>query len=37
LQVSTEARSDGITFRCDEIKGWPNSRFSTPLYFDPST
>jgi hypothetical protein len=37
LQISTDAHSDHITFRCDEIKGWPNNRFSTPLYFDPST
>jgi hypothetical protein len=37
LQISTDARSNRITFRCDEVKGWPNNRFSTPLYFDPST
>jgi hypothetical protein len=37
LQISTEARSDHITFRCDEIRGWPNNQFSTPLYLDPST
>ncbi len=37
LQIATEARPDHITFRCDEVKGWPNSSFSTPLYLDPST
>jgi hypothetical protein len=37
LQVSTEVHMDRLTFRCEEIKGWPSSRFSTPLYFDPST
>lgn len=37
LQVSTEVHMDRLTFRCEEIEVWPNSKFSTPLYFDPST
>jgi hypothetical protein len=39
LQITTTSddRSDRISFRCNEIRSWPNSRFSAPLYFEPST
>jgi hypothetical protein len=33
LQVSTDDNSGRITFRCSEVKGWPNSVFSAPVYF----
>jgi hypothetical protein len=37
LQIPTDEDLGRITFRCNEIGGWPNSRFSAPLYLEPST
>ena len=37
LQIFTDDRAGRITFRCDEASGWPNNRFSAPLYLEPST
>ena len=37
LQVLTEVHVDRLTFRCDGVQSWPNGRFSTPLYLEPST
>jgi hypothetical protein len=39
FQITTDDddRSDRITFRCDEVRGWPDNRFSAPLYLEPST
>lgn len=33
LQIRTEVALDRLTFRCNEIESWPNSRFSAPLHF----
>jgi hypothetical protein len=37
LQIPTDEDLGRITFRCNEIGGWPNNRFSAPLYLEPST
>jgi hypothetical protein len=37
LQIATDYHSNRIAFRCAQIRGWPNNRFSAPLYLEPST
>jgi hypothetical protein len=37
LQIATDDDLNQITFRCSEIKSWPNNRFSAPLYLELST
>ncbi|MGA2663338.1 MAG: hypothetical protein ABSF83_00135 [Nitrososphaerales archaeon] len=38
LQISTEEdRLGRVSFGCAQIEGWPDRRFSAPLYLEPST
>jgi hypothetical protein len=37
LQIRTDVERGRMTFRCNEIRSWPNDRFSAPSHFWEST